>query len=75
MFGIFTVCSVYNLNYVALTDPHEQESANEASDSDGSDDFTGQVKHQSCSKQNQQQVNVTADNGKRPLVVHCCIDG
>ncbi|XP_026223408.1 immunoglobulin-like and fibronectin type III domain-containing protein 1 [Anabas testudineus] len=44
-----------------LNDPHEQESANEASDSDGSNDFTGQVKHQSCSKQNQQQVNVTAD--------------
>lgn len=47
------------------TDPNEQASANEGSDSDGSEDSTGHVNHASCSKQSQQQVNVLADNGRR----------
>lgn len=45
------------------TDPNEQASANEESDSGESEDSTGQ--HPSCSKQSQQQVNVIANNGTR----------
>lgn len=57
---------------VSDTDPNEQASDNEASDTDENEDSTDQIKHTSCSKQNQEPQKVLY--GKRSQMQQVLID-